>query len=67
MSGWIQATLQQNTIYFSKMFLENYTKNIQNKNCILRGRWVITKSCKEMAMILMSTNPAPINDKTVGI
>ena len=49
------------------MFLENYTKNIQNKNCILRGRWVITKSCKEMAMILMSTNPAPINDKTVGI
>ena len=44
-----------------------YTKNIQNKNCILRGRWVVTKSCKEMAMILVSTNPAPINDKIVGI
>ena len=44
-----------------------FSKNIQNKNCILRGRWVVTKSCKEMAIILVSTNPAPINDKIVGI
>ena len=62
-----QAQRYNKYFYFSKNIFKKYTKYIQNKNCILRGRWVVTKSCKEMAMILVSTNPAPINDKIVGI
>ena len=40
---------------------------IQNKNRTRSGMYSIKTSCKEMNKTLISTKPAPTNDKTVGI
>ena len=54
-------------VFYGKAFYFKIMEQNQNKNRTRSGMYSIKTSCKEMNKTLISTKPAPTNDKTVGI